>query len=464
MVGSNKGGRARVGVAAVIVLALTGACGGDDSADEPAATSPASQAPVATEPGSDDTVPAATAPADTTGTTDASDAPVVTAAPEPVECTGDPIKLTAIGTQSGPLAFPSVARDFDEGLTAALTAVNSTCEAGRPIDVTICDDKSDPNESTACGRAAQSDGSLAIFGAVGNLDGGVTTAGLPGVLAGGAGQWDLTNPMSYPSGTAVTLILGSISAAAAAGAETYLMVAFDSPVTQFLVSQVQALAAQLGVEMESLFFPPDTTDFAPIAAQVATRDPDSIGIIVTSVIPFINAMDAEGISPLDTPMFTAVGLIPPDVIQELGSKVDGFYLISGNVPAQDTENPGIQQMLAEYEAAGIDTPVADIGAGAVDIWSKVHILAGALSALEPAELESLDSQGLVDAVLALGRVDRPEYAPFDLNAPAFPENPALSTMRIFSREALAVRVENGTYVAVSPFGDVTVPFEMDFPG
>ena len=48
--------------------------------------------------------------------------------------------------------------------------------------------------------------------------------------------------------------------------------------------------------------------------------------------------------------------------------------------------------------------------------------------------------------------------------PAFADVPALAAFRIFSREALAVHVENGTYKTVSPFGDVTKPFKMTFSG
>jgi ABC-type branched-subunit amino acid transport system substrate-binding protein len=376
-------------------------------------------------------------------------------------CSGTPIKLTEIATLTGAEAFPSVSRDYVDGTNAAVKAVNSACTAGRPLDVIVCDDQSDPNQSTTCGTEAKEDGSLAIFNTLGSYDNGVTASGLPAVLTQGASQFDLTSPDAYPASSALVLVLGSVAAAAAAGAKTYLMVAFESPVTQFLIGEASTLAKQLGVTMTPLYFPADTTDFAPVAAQVAAAKPGSIGLIVTSAVPFINALAGQGISPKNVPIFTAVSLIPPDVIHQVGNKIDGAYLISQSVPAQQTSNPGIRRMLKEYAAAGIHVKVADIGTAAVAAWSNVHIVGDALSKLSRSEIKHLTSAGLVKALQALGPVSRPEMAPFNLSKNAFPTNPVLKTLRIFSSQAMVVRVENGTYEQVSPFGPVTKPFKLD---
>jgi Periplasmic binding protein len=448
-------------VAALAVLALVAAaCGSDDDSSDAATT----DAAAATTAAATDTAPADTeAPTDTAATAETTpvatdDAPEATEAP--VECTGEPVKFTAIITGTGALAFPSVARDYQDGVTAAVAGVNAECATGRPLEVTVCDDKSDPNESTACGRTAAEDGSLAIVVSSGNFTG-AEASGLPSVLGGGANQFDLTSPLSYPSSNAVTQIIGSVSAAAGAGATSYLMVAVDNPQTRFLVDLVSGYGEPLGVAVEGLFFPPETTDYAPIAAQVTSRNPDSIGMIVPSLVPFINAMDAEGISPQDIPMFTSVNLAPPEVIAELGDKIDGVYLIAQSIPPQQVGNAGIDQMLAEFEAAGIDTPVDDVGSFAVDAWSKIHSVADAIAALNPEEIAALDSDTLVAAAVALGAVERPEVAPFDLSTSAFADNEMLAPFRLFTREALAIRIEDGKYVPVTEFGDVTKPFTLE---
>ena len=113
------------------------------------------------------------------------------------ECPGEPLRFTTIMTVTGPLALPTVAEEMAEGTRAAVEAVNRDCVLGRPLEVIICDDKSDPNEATRCGREAASDGSLALFGQSGNFDTGSAAAGLPG-----SSPWDRTcstSPDQSPS-------------------------------------------------------------------------------------------------------------------------------------------------------------------------------------------------------------------------------------------------------------------------
>jgi hypothetical protein len=59
-----------------------------------------------------------------------------------------------------------------------------------------------------------------------------------------------------------------------------------------------------------------------------------------------------------------------------------------------------------------------------------------------------------------GAINRPEVAPFNFSKFAFPDVKSLSSFRIFSRDAMLVRVENGHYVSVSGFNDVTKPFKL----
>ena len=48
-----------------------------------------------------------------------------------------------------------------------------------------------------------------------------------------------------------------------------------------------------------------------------------------------------------------------------------------------------------------------------------------------------------------GPIDRPEEAPFDFSKIAFPDVKSLAAFRIFTRDAMLVRVEDGHYVSVS---------------
>lgn len=368
--------------------------------------------------------------------------------------------VTLIQSLSGPASFPGIAEDTDNGVKAAVTAINAKCQIGRPLQVTVCDDQSDPNQSTRCGQEAKADGSLALIG-TGTFDNGAAAAGLPGLLTTGTSTFDATSPDSYPAESPLVAILATLTAAKAAGASEYTLAAFQSAQTQFIVGQAQALGKQEGITVNPLFFPATTTDYAPLAAQIAQQKPGAIGMIAPAIVPLVNALASAGITPSKTPMFTAVSLMPPSVLAQLGANADGIYLASSQVPPSDTENPGIKQMLAEYKAAGISQSPAGIGTWAVDVWSKVHILDTAIAALPAAQRANLTSKELVSAVVGLGVVNRPEFAPFDLQKAAFGDFPALTHFRIFSDESLIVRVENGGYTVVAPFGSVTTPVKLN---
>ena len=269
-------------------------------------------------------------------------------------CPGDPIKLTTILSLSGPLVVESASQGTRDGLEVGLKAVNGTCQLGRPLEVDLCDDKSSPNGATRCGREAASNGSLALFGSTGSFETGTTAANLPGILGAGASVFDLTNPSAFAPISALTLVVGGASASSAAGAKKALMVSIDSSLTRTFMGTAVDVARELGVDLDVLWVPPETTDWAPVAAQVAERNPQAIGVALPSMVPFINALDAEGITPTDVPIQTAVTLLPPEQIKQLGAKADGIYLVTQVTPATDTDNPGVKQMLKEFKAAGVD--------------------------------------------------------------------------------------------------------------
>lgn len=373
------------------------------------------------------------------------------------DCPGDPIRLTTIAALSGPLATNE--DDISVATDVTVRAINEECRLGRPLEVIVCDDRGDPNGSTECGRSAAEDGSLALIGSVGVFDTGAEAAGLPSVYTVGAGTFDHTNPSSYPFTSIVPQLFGAITTAQAAGAESTMLVTFESPATVFIADQGEALAEELGLEWEVLYFPQDTTDFAPIAAQIAAADPDSLGFGVPQAEPFIQALLAEGWDLQDKPTLSTSVLMPPRVIEALGDDGDGLYLMSSVVPPTESDNEGIAAMQAAYEDAGLDFDEASVTS--VNGWTAAQSLVDALSALSEEEIAQLDSANLLEAVQAQGPVDAPEVAPFDLSRPAFPDDPVLSTFRLFSRHVMPTRLEGGRLVPVADFIDVETPFALE---
>lgn len=373
------------------------------------------------------------------------------------ECPGKPIRLAAITSLSGVLALEG--NTVQVATDAAVRAVNSDCSLGRPLEVVVCDDKSDPNGSTECGRTAADDGTLALIASTGTFDTGAQASGLPALYTVGGGTFDHTNASSYPFASIVPQVLGAITTSVAIGAKSTMLVTFESPATSFIAQQGEALAKELGIEWHILFFPQDTVDFAPIAAQVVAINPDSLGFGVTQVEPFLEALAAEGWSPKDKPTLSTSMLTPQTVLEAVGDKAEGLYLMSSNVPPTVEDNAGIAQMHDEYDAAGSDFAAA--GVASVAFWSAVHCAADAIATLPPDKIDSLDSDMLVSAATGQGQIKRPETAPFDLSTPAFPDNPALSAFRLFSRMAMPTQYRDGKLVPVADFIDVETPFEIN---
>ena len=364
------------------------------------------------------------------------------------DCPGEPLKFMTIGALTGGPAGGAAAERSRIGSEAAVAAINGSCSLGRPVEVTICDDEFDVNGSLACGRDAASDGSLAILSSIGSFDDGAVASGLPGIFLLGTSAFDLTDENAYSSVSGVTVGMGGVSAAKAAGAKDFLLVLPDTPALQFVSTQVEAAGEQLGVDVETLYIPIDTTDFAPVAAQISERDADAIGLLPVAPVPMINALADEGITAKDHTMSIASLVMTPEVLDELGDTLDGMLVVAPTVSPTEVDNSGIAEFRADLEANGQDPDDPDIDFNTVLSWSNLKRLEGALLDAGPAAIDSLDSQTLVDAVVA-NPIDRPEAAPYDFSSNQLPEFPELSTFRIFTREVAILEVQNGKYVPLS---------------
>jgi ABC-type branched-subunit amino acid transport system substrate-binding protein len=375
-------------------------------------------------------------------------------------CSGKPLQFTSILSLTGPLSIPTLSTEAKNATTAALKAVNSQCVLGRPIAVDLCDDKSDPNTAEQCGLEAKSNGSLALFGSSGTFTNGTTAAQLPGIFTAGGTVFDLTNPDSFSSSSGLTLVLGGAGVAAGLHVKENLLVVVGTAAAETFAGDAQKVAQGVGVKVNTLFVPPTTTDYAPVAAQVAQANPKSIGIILTDVVPFLNALAANGITPKKVPMATAVTLMPPNVLHQLGSVANGMYLLTQQAPPSDSTNPGIQQMLKQLKQAGLPANANNLSPASTGAWSNVQALVQVLEKLPKSEIASLNSTELVNAMKNAGPINRPEVAPFDFSKIAFPDIKSMASFRIFSRDGMLVRVENGHYVSISGFQDVTKPFKL----
>jgi branched-chain amino acid transport system substrate-binding protein len=373
-------------------------------------------------------------------------------------CPGEPLKFTSIMALSSPLG--EGAERSRTGIEVGVDGVNRTCALGRPLEVTICDDKADANANLACGREAASDGSLAILGTIGSFDDGVTASKLPAIFVNGTSPFELTNENAYSSVNGIALGIAGTSAIKARGKESSTLVLPDTPTLQFAGELIVDMAAMLDVEVTPIYFPQDTTDFAPVAAQITEADAEAVGMLPLNPVVMVNALAQEGITPETHDMVVPGGVITPEVLEELGDAANGMLVVNAVMPPTESSNEGIAEFRADMEAAGKDPDDPNVDAATVTSWSNVKKLEGALLAAGPEVIASLDSETLVDAVVD-NPIERPEAAPYDFREHAIPEVEDLADFRVFTREVAVLQIEDGKYKVLSDgFIDILEPPDL----
>jgi hypothetical protein len=377
-------------------------------------------------------------------------------------CPGQPIKFTEIVALTSPLGINT--RSFSDAVNAAVDGVNGTCALGRPLKVNICDDQTDVNANVACGRKAGSDGSLAILGSVGSFDDGVKASKLPAIFVNGTSPFELTSANAYSSVNGLALGISAASALKARGKASDTLVLPDTPTFEFAGGLLVKLAGTIGIKVDPIYYPQDTTDFAGLVAQISEKNDQSIGMLPTNPVVVVNALAQAGITPDKEDIVVPGGIITPDIMKQLGSSLNGMLVVSEALPPTDTSNPGIQEFRADMQADGKNPDDPNVDAAAVTAWSNVKKLEGALLAAGPAVIKSLDSQKVVDAVVN-HPINRPETAPYDFRKQAMPEVPELSGFRMFTRKVAVLQIENGKYNVISDgFIDILKPPNLSSNG
>jgi ABC-type branched-subunit amino acid transport system substrate-binding protein len=377
-------------------------------------------------------------------------------------CPGTPLKFTSIIALSGPLGTGGDRSRI--GTEAAVDGINRTCALGRPLEVSVCDDKADTNANLACGRKAGSDGTLAILGSIGSFDGGVTASKLPAIFVNGTSSYELTNKNAYSSVNGLALGISATSAIKARGRKSSTLVLPDTPTFQFAGTLLVKLAGLLQVKVDSIYYPQDTTDFAPLAAQISQANDEAVGMLPLNPVVVLNALAQEGITPENHDIVVPGGVITPDSLKQLGDAANGVLVVSETMPPTETSNKGIAEFRADMQADGKNPDDPNVDFTTVTSWSNVKKLEGALLAAGKPAIASLDSKGVVDAVVN-HPVDRPETAPYDFRKNAIPEVPDLAGFRVFTRTVAILQIEDGKYkVLTNGFIDILKPPDLGHAG
>jgi branched-chain amino acid transport system substrate-binding protein len=270
----------RTVVAPFVAIALVlAACGGDDeetgaaTAEETAEETGGESAEETAEPTAEET---AEPTAEETGGGATGEAP-----------SGDPIKIMTVTTlnANGP-TYQNIANTAElyESYINARGGI-----AGRPLEVTVCDEQFDPAVATTCARQAVEEGMVSIVGSFTFF-----AESIVPVISESSITWfgaccpitpsELTNPYSFPIGNQPMYAVGAVKRAVDDGCVNINAVVIDG--AQVFIPPMENAMKALGKEFgTTVILPPAGQDYSAEVAQ-ATDGADCV-VAVISETPYI---------------------------------------------------------------------------------------------------------------------------------------------------------------------------------
>jgi branched-chain amino acid transport system substrate-binding protein len=322
-------------------LALLGfalsACGGGDTADEPAAEEPAAEEPAAEE-------PAAEAPA------------------------GDPIKLMTVTTlnANGP-TYENIA------ITANLAAEYINDQGGingRPVEVIVCDEQFDPAIAATCARDAVAEGVVSVVGSFTYF-----AESIVPVIAESDITWfgaccpispsELTSPHSFNIGNQPMYAVGEVKRAVEDGCEAINAVIAEGADAIFRGPMENAMTAY-GKEFGDVIITPTIAQDYSAEVARATTGADCM-VVVMSETPFLTWNTALQQSGSDIKQYGNQGNLNAISAKGAEQVTDG-NIISGMYPDISTEPWDEYRMMLEKN--NVDQVANDFNSlGGMGTWA-----------------------------------------------------------------------------------------------
>ncbi|MGA1568823.1 MAG: ABC transporter substrate-binding protein [Ilumatobacteraceae bacterium] len=325
----------------VAALALLGfalsACGGGDTADEPAAEEPAAEEPAVEE-------PAVEAPA------------------------GDPIKLMTVTTlnANGP-TYENIA------ITANLAAEYINDQGGidgRPVEVIVCDEQFDPAIAATCARDAVAEGVVSVVGSFTYF-----AESIVPVIAESDITWfgaccpispsELTSPHSFNIGNQPMYAVGEVKRAVEDGCEAINAVIVEGADAIFRGPMENAMTAY-GKEFGDVIITPTIAQDYSAEVARATTGADCM-VVVMSETPFLTWNTALQQSGSDIKQYGNQGNLNAISAKGAEQVTDG-NIISGMYPDISTEPWDEYRMMLEKN--NVDQVANDFNSlGGMGTWA-----------------------------------------------------------------------------------------------
>jgi ABC-type branched-subunit amino acid transport system substrate-binding protein len=280
---------------------------------------------------------------------------------------GDPIKVMTVTTLNA--AGPTYANIAN---TATLYAdwINAQGGvAGRPLEVTVCDEQFDPAVATTCARQAVEEEMVSVVGSFTFF-----AESIVPVLAESSITWfgpccpitpsELTSPYSFPIGNQPMYAVGAVKKAVEDGCTSINAVIIDG--AQIFIPPMENAMSALGQEFgDVVILPPTAQDYSAEVAQ-ATTDADCV-ISIISETPFITWNTAWAQSATEAQQYGPQGNLNEVSARGNEEATDG-NIIAGMYPDISTE-PWVDYRAALEGAGMMDDGLDYNSLGGMGTWA-----------------------------------------------------------------------------------------------
>jgi branched-chain amino acid transport system substrate-binding protein len=281
------------------------------------------------------------------------------------ELSGDPVKVMTFADITVQPPAPSYEFVADSVKAAIDHANEEGGINGRPIELTVCDTKMNPNTATECGRKAVEEEVVAVVGGASTFDGQVATvveeAGIPMVGPVAQSPPTYNGKLSYCSvfQTSSAMPLFTKLAKELGVKKVSLITAGGTPATQTVAGAFEEGAKANGLEVGAVVTPsPQTTNFAPAAAQAAEGGAEAVVVLPFSSPPAV----AEQIKQQEPDL----KVIWPSWAFSFGGEwpesQNGAEVLASAQPPTATDVPGIAEYLQQMDEFSPDTQLTETSA------------------------------------------------------------------------------------------------------
>lgn len=272
--------------------------------------------------------------------------------------TGEPIKVWVTTTiDSAVASYPNI-REAGRIYESYVNDCGGI--AGRPLKVTFCDGKTDPNEDAACARKAVSDGAVAL---VGGFD--VDESVLIGVLEEAKTAWfgaccpsvakEFSSDIAFNMGSTFSFNPGAAWKMKNDGCTNSTFLVGDTASGDYFISQAKAALTKVGYtgKVEYLKVPIGTTDYSSIATKATEGGVDCIHGFLGDIawLALIPAMQALGVKPH---LYGPQGNLNVKVAEAFPEFTEGAIVINAypNIAAPAWQ--AYRDALVKYKAPDLD--------------------------------------------------------------------------------------------------------------